>query len=267
MAKAPKVPKWLQAARAAGKERPVSPQGKPDWIGRALPRAGILSVEEAEEAIKAGRVRIGPRTVREPLAPVPADVPIFLDGRPVSLAAPVLVLAFHKPEGVVTSAVDQSGVGTVFQELRKVLTRDHARFHWHAVGRLDRNTTGLLLFTNDERVVAHVTHPDTHLSKTYLAQVLGTVTDAKLEPLRRGMELNDGLTRPAKAKLREPGVVALTLTEGRNHQVKRMLGEVGLPVTKLHREAIGKIHCDVPVGTYRVLSPEEIQQGLGFPPS
>jgi len=262
--RSPKTPKWLQAARAAGKERLATPERKPDWIGRALPRAGVLDATEAEEAIKAGRVRIGTRVVREPLAPVPPDAPVFVDGRQVSLVAPVLVLAFHKPEGVVTSGVDQSGVGTVFQALNQVLSKEHARFGWHAVGRLDRNTTGLLLFTNDERVVAHVTSPETHLSKTYVAQVLGSVTDAKLEPLRRGMELNDGPTRPARAVIREPGVVELTLTEGRNHQVKRMLGEVGLPVTKLHRESIGSLRCDVPVGQYRVLSEEELREGLRF---
>lgn len=262
-----KTPKWLAAARAAGKERPQSgPMGKPDWIGRALPRAGLLTVEETAEALKAGRVRIGPRVVTEALSPLPPGAKVFLDGREVSLAPQTRVLAFHKPEGVVTSTVDPEGQGTVFGALQAVLAPEHQRFHWHAVGRLDRNTTGLLLFTNDERLVAHVTHPEHHLPKRYVAHVLGQVTEEKLEQLRRGVQLHDGLTRPAGATLRAPGVVALTLTEGKNHQVKRMLGELGLPVTKLHREAVGEIVCDVPVGQYRVLDAAEVRDGLRFQP-
>lgn len=257
-----KTPKWLQAARAAGKDRPA--EAKPDWIARALPRAGILPPAETEHAIKSGRVRIGTRIVKAPLTPVTKDSEVFVDGNRVSLDAPILVLAFNKPAGVVTSTQDPKGGGTVFSALADVLTKEHARFAWHAVGRLDRNTTGLLLFTNDERLVAHVTRPESHLRKMYVAHVLGTATDEKLEPLRRGMVLHDGPTRPAKARIREPGVVELVLTEGKNHQVKRMLGEVGLPVTQLHREAVGAIRCDVEIGTYRVLTPEEIRDGLRF---
>lgn len=257
----PKTPRWLQAARAAGRDRPA---GRADWIGRALPRAGILPPADADAAIRAGRVRVGARVVREPLAPLPPGARVQLDGREVSIDAPLLVLAFHKPQRVVTSGVDPEGEGTVFDALQAALRPEHRSYGWHAVGRLDRNTTGLLLFTNDERLVAHVTSPKTHLEKRYVAQVSGKLEDAKLEPLRRGIVLDDGPARPARAVLRGPGVVELTLTEGRNHQVKRMLGAIGLPVLRLHREAIGEVVCDVPVGTYRVLSATEIAQALRF---
>lgn len=264
MAKRPaKTPKWLKAARTAGRDRPKAP--KPDWIGRALPRAGLLPPVEAEQAIRDGRVRIGRRTVHEPLSPVPLDEPVYFDGVEVQLRdLPTRVLAFHKPAGVVSAGSDRQKRETVFDRLARVLTKEHARYGWHAVGRLDVDTTGLLLFTNDERLVEHATTPETHLEKRYVAHVNGKLDDARLEPLRQGMELSDGPARPAKAEILGPGVVALTLTEGRNHQVKRMLGDVGLPVTRLHREAIGGIRCDIPEGAYRELTAEEIREGLGW---
>lgn len=257
--------KWLKAVRAAGPKGSL-PVEKPDWIGRALPRAGILTPEEAEAAIRAGRVSLSGRVVREPLSLLRPTDEVRLDGRKVSLEAPTLVLAFHKPAGCVVSTVDQSGHPTVFDLFRGSLTPDLARYGWHAVGRLDRDTTGLLLFTNDERLVGHATQPATHLPKRYVAQVQGNPDEARLEPLRQGLILDDGPARPAKARVREPGVVELTLTEGRFHQVKRMLGAIGLPVRKLAREAIGTIELGVPEGQWRKLSEEEVAEGLGFKP-
>src|SRR5262249_38600403 len=143
--------------------------------------------------------------------------------------------------------------GTVFDVLLPQLTEEQARYGWHAVGRLDVDTTGLLLFTNDERFVAHATSPETHPPKRYLATVHEKVTGAMLEPRRQGVTRDDGPARPASARVREKGLVELTLTEGRNHQVKRMLAAVGLPVLALHREAVGALALDVPEGCYREL--------------
>jgi 23S rRNA pseudouridine2605 synthase/16S rRNA pseudouridine516 synthase len=95
---------------------------------------------------------------------------------------------------------------------------------------------------------------------------LGKLDEAKLEPLRQGIVLHDGPARPARAVVRAPGLVELTLTEGRNHQVKRMLGELGLPVTKLHREAVGGLELDVPPGACRLLTEQEIREALGYLP-
>jgi 23S rRNA pseudouridine2605 synthase/16S rRNA pseudouridine516 synthase len=124
-----------------------------------------MPLAEAERAIRTGRVKVGARCVREPLTPVRPGEPVRVDGQPVSLEAKTLVVAFHKPEGVVTSTIDPEGQGTVFERLQSALPPELHPFGWHAVGRLDRNTTGLLLFTNDERFVAHATSPQTHLSK------------------------------------------------------------------------------------------------------
>src|SRR5690606_27748006 len=115
---------------------------------------------------------------------------------------------------------DPEGRGTVFERLHAQLPDALRNYFWHAVGRLDRNTTGLLLFTNDERLVEHVTSPRTDLPKRYVAQVMGTADEQKVAPLRQGVTIEDGPTRPAKVALRGPQEVELTITEGRHHQVK-----------------------------------------------
>jgi pseudouridine synthase len=256
-------PRWLEAARTQNR----SPAESFDWLSRALARAGVLPRAEAEVAIAAGRVRLNGKVQRQPLAALRPEDRVELDGRAVSLEARTLAFAWHKPAGLVCAGTDPEGVGTVFDGLRRALPPELRSYEWHAIGRLDRNTTGLLLFTNDERLVEHVTSPKTHLDKRYVAKVSGALTDEKLEPLRRGITLDDGPARPAHARIRAPGVVELALTEGRHHQVKRMLGAVGLPVLELAREAVGGLELDVSVGEGRLLSDEEIEIKLSFPRS
>jgi pseudouridine synthase len=257
-----RTPRSLQAARAGGWTQAAG--GRPDWVARALARAGVLAPAQAEQAVRAGRVTIGGRRVREPLSLVQPGEEVRIDGRPVDLCARSLVLAFHKPKDAVVARSDPQGMRTVFDLLLPRLPPELARYGWHAVGRLDRDTTGLLLFTNDERFVAYATKPETHLPKRYLAQVGAAPEDPKLEPLRQGVDLHDGPARPARARVRGERAVELTLTEGRNHQVKRMLGAIGLPVTALHREAIGELELDVPEGAFRLLSQDEVRAKLGF---
>lgn len=256
-----KPPRWLEAAWARGS----SVSG--DWLSRALARAGVLTGPEAERAIGFGRVHLNGRIEKEPLAPVKLHSRVLLDGKAVCLAWRTRALQFHKPQGLITHGSDPQGVGTVFEALRAVLPPQLQRFGWHAVGRLDRNTTGLLLFTNDEKLVAHATTPATHLPKRYLARVGRKVNEAQLESLRRGVRLDDGSqTLPAKARVRGADSVELVLTEGRYHQVKRMLNAVGLPTLALHREAVGGLELDVPVGHWRELLDEEVQTKLCFEP-
>ena len=262
MARRPKTPRWLQAARTR-----ASPSvAKPDWLSRALARAGALPLKEAEAAIASGRVRVDGKLVLEPFSPLRPGSKVSVDGRAVEVAARTRVVLFHKPAGVVTSDHDPKKVGTVFQRLGQVLPAELQGYGWHAVGRLDRDTTGLLLFTNDERFVAHATSPQTRLEKRYVARVSGQVSEEKLARLRAGLVLDDGPTRPAGARLREDGSVELTLTEGRHHQVKRMLGALGLPVLQLHREAIGALVLDVPEGAFRLLSDAELRTALRYAP-
>ncbi len=259
MARPKKPPRWLEAARTRDSGEPG------DWLSRALSRAGVLPIKQAEDAIRTKRVKLDSREIIEPMAPVGPKSRVTLDGHPVSLTWHTQVLVLHKPAGVVSHGKNPGG--TVFDALQAVLSPELHRFGWHAVGRLDRDTTGLLLFTNDEKFVAHATAPETHLPKRYVAYVGVKVTDAKLEPLRHGVKLDDGeMTLPAKANARGDDSVELVLTEGRFHQVKRMLNVVGLPTLALHREAVGKLELDVGLGDYRALTDDEVSSKLGFTP-
>jgi 23S rRNA pseudouridine2605 synthase len=260
MPRKPKTPRWLEAARVrSGSE-------KADWLSRALSRAGAGRLPDVERAITEGRVKVAGRVVKEPLFSLSAGAVVQLDGREVDLAPRTRVLMFHKPRGVVTAGTDPEGVGTVFDALQAALPEALQNFGWHAVGRLDRDTTGLLLFTNDERFVEHATSPSTHLEKRYVAEVGANVTQKALEALTQGLVLNDGPTLPARAERRGPRTVALTLTEGRHHQVKRMLGKVGLPVLALHREAVGALELDLAVGAVRALGDAEVRDQLRYVP-
>jgi pseudouridine synthase len=254
-----KTPGWLNAAREANR-------AGSDWLSRALGRSGAVPPEELDATLAAGRVRVDGKVTTKPFTPVSAGSKVTVDGRAVSLERRTRVLMLHKPAGVIAEG-GRDARPSVVDVLKPLLNEEQSRYAWLAVGRLDVDTTGLLLFTNDEQLVAHATSPQTHLPKRYLATVNDNATDAHLEPLRKGVTLDDGPARPAQAALKGPGLVELTLTEGRNHQVKRMLGAVGLPVLKLHREAVGDLQLDVAEGELRELTAEEIAGALGFTPA
>jgi len=256
-----KEPKWLQAAKARGG---VSETG--DFLSRALSRAGVLPPQEAERAIREGRVAVDGKVVKVVVAPLEDGAVVELDGDRVDVRPSTRVLAFHKPKGLIVDARDPEGVGTVFERLHELLPTELRGYGWLAVGRLDRDTTGLLFFTNDERFVAHATDPDTKLPKRYVATVSGKISDVKLERLREGVDLGDFESQPAAAERRGLDQVVLTLTEGKFHQVKRMLGAVGLATLELHREAVGEYVIDVPVDSLRELRDDEIEELLGYQP-
>jgi 23S rRNA pseudouridine2605 synthase len=254
-----KTPKWLAAARTQDASKPA------DFVSRALGRAGILPSRRAEEAVAAGRVTLNHRVVREAFSPVQMGDVVTVDGQRVSLQWQTQVLMFHKTKGLVTAQNDPENIGTVFESLKRLLPPALRSFEWHAVGRLDRDTTGLLLFTNDEKCVAHATKPQTHLPKRYVAQVSGVVTAEKLKRLESGVSIeHDVVSKPARAKQRGEFEIELTLTEGKFHQVKRMLQAVKLNTLILHREAIGTLELDIELGAFRPLTRAEITENLGF---
>jgi pseudouridine synthase len=250
-----RAPKWLTAARASG-QRPG------DWIGRALTRAGALAPGKIQQAIQQGRLQLNGAVVTDELAPVRVGDRVELDGHPVELRARTIALMFHKPAGVIVAQNDPEGVGTVFDALD--LPVELRPFGWHAIGRLDRMTTGLLLFTNDERLVAHVTSPETHLPKRYVADVGGVITDEQLALLGEGVSIDDGLAKAVSAERRGPREIAIVLTEGRYHQVRRMLNAVHLAVDSLKREAIGDVVLDIAPRSFRRLTDVEVTGGLRF---
>jgi pseudouridine synthase len=251
-----RVPKWLQAARQG-----VVP-GEGTWLARALGKAGVVPGGEVERAIYSGRVSVNGVVVKEPAHPVADGDAVTFDGKAVYLKAATIVLMFHKPAGCIVADTDPEGAKTVFDLLRDVLPEDLGCFRWHPVGRLDRDTTGLLLFTNDEAIVQRVTSPESKLPKRYVARVEGKPDEAKMELLRKGITLEDGPVRPAGAAILAPGMVEVVLTEGRHHQVRRMLNAIGLAVKGLHREAIGTVQLNVAEGHFRPLARDEIRHGL-----
>jgi len=191
-----------------------------------LARAGVASRRRSDELIKAGRVRVNGEP-GELNTVVGAHDVVEVDGRRVERQALAYVL-LHKPPGVVTTASDPHGrptvVGLVAHEARVV-----------PVGRLDADTTGALLLTNDGTLAHRLAHPRYGVPKVYEAEVEGSPGPEALAALRAGVELEEGRTAPAEARLPAPGIVELTLHEGRKHQAKRMLETVGHPVRRLHR--------------------------------
>jgi 23S rRNA pseudouridine2605 synthase len=217
-----------------------------------LARAGVASRRGADELIKAGRVTVNGEP-GELNTFVGARDRVELDGRPLEPQALAYVL-LHKPTGVVTTARDPQGrptvVGLVDHPARVV-----------PVGRLDADTTGALLLTNDGPLAHRLAHPRYAVEKVYEAEVEGEPSDEALERLGAGIELDDGLTAPAEARRLGPGKVELTLHEGRKHQVKRMLAEVGHPVTRLHRSRYAGLTVEgLEPGAWRELEPSEVDR-------
>jgi pseudouridine synthase len=226
-------------------------------LDRLLSRLGLCSRTRAAELVRAGRVRVDGRVVRNPDTWV--DVVrqrVELDGRPIEAARP-LALLLNKPKGFVTSFGDPRGRRTVYDLLAGAPA-------WVApVGRLDRDTSGLLLLTNDTELGERVANPEHGLGKRYRVVTKARVAPEDLARLAGGLELADGPTRPARAELvghRGPtSVVELELHEGRNRQVRRMFLALGKPVKELKRVAIGPLVLGtLASGCWRALAPEEL---------
>jgi 23S rRNA pseudouridine2605 synthase len=226
-------------------------------LERVLSKAGIGSRSEARSWIAAGRVSVNGRLVRDPdhWVDLERDVVQF-DGRPLERAQRIYLL-LHKPGGYLTTYRDPEGRPTVYD-----LLPDRDRYLFPA-GRLDLDTSGLLIMTNDAQFAERLTNPEYHVPKTYLVKASAHLDDAQLDQLRKRTELRDGPTRPAVVtRLREPGgksVFEITITEGRNRQVRRMVEALGARVLKLVRTAIGSITIDdLPVGKSRRLTADEL---------
>lgn len=192
-----------------------------------LARAGVASRRKADELIKAGRVTVNGEPGRLNTFVSRRDR-VALDGRALA-KQPLAYVLLHKPRGVVTTASDPQGRPTVVE-----LVAGH-RSRLVPVGRLDADTTGALLLTNDGELAHRLAHPRYEVEKVYEAEVEGEPGEEALETLRRGVELDDGPTAPANARRLGPSRIELSLHEGRKHQVKRMLAAVGHPVSSLHR--------------------------------
>ncbi len=216
-----------------------------------LARAGVAARRGADELIKAGRVRVNGQPGQLNTFVSPGDV-VELDGRRLAEQRLAYVL-LHKPAGVVTTARDPRGRPTVVG-----LVRHEARVV--PVGRLDADTTGALLLTNDGELAHRLAHPRYRIDKVYEAEIEGRPSAEALRRLAEGVELDDGPTAPAAVRRLGPSKIELTLHEGRKHQVKRMCAAVGHPILRLHRSRYAGLGVeDLAAGEWRELTPGEVE--------
>ena len=223
-----------------------------------LSKAGVGSRVDARAWIRDGRVKVNGQVVRDPDQWIDLKRDrVRLDGKPL-LARERVYLLLYKPTGYLTTYRDPKGRPTVYD-----LIADLGTFV-SPVGRLDLDTSGLLLMTNDNQLAERVTNPESHVPKTYLVKSSIRLTDDQLQQLRDGIELNDGPTRPARVRrVRDSEKythLEITLTEGRNRQVRRMIEALGATVLKLVRVNIGPIPiAGLQIGKWRSLTPAEVR--------
>lgn len=228
-------------------------------IAKYLAQTGIASRRHAEEYIAEGRVRLNGMVVSEMSTLVdPQTDRIEFDGRPVQAETPVYIL-LHKPPGYIASASDPQGRATVLELVGDVKQRIYP------VGRLDYDTSGLLLLTNDGEFTNLMIHPRFKIDKEYQACVSGRIMDQELQILRQGVVLADGLTAPAQVRLirrdAQASVIRMTIHEGRNRQIKRMCAAIGHPLLRLSRIGLGFLSLEeLGSGQYRNLHLDEVER-------
>jgi 23S rRNA pseudouridine2605 synthase len=227
-------------------------------LERVISKAGVGSRTDARSWIAAGRIAVNNKVIRNPDHWVDLELDrVTLEGKPLRSAAKQYIL-LYKPKGYLTTWRDPEGRPTVYD-----LTRDVGVW-LTPVGRLDLDTTGLILMTNDNEFAERVTNPDHKVSKTYQVKASTLLTDDQLEMLRRGVELSDGPTLPAIVSRVGDGAkhtfLEITIKEGRNRQVRRMIEALDSKVLKLVRTAIGDIRIgDLQIGKWRYLTDDEVR--------
>ncbi len=225
-------------------------------LAKYLAHAGVASRRAAEQLILAGRVSVREEVVRDPARDVDDSSRVAVDGRPLAGAEQRVVYALHKPVGVLSTALDSRGRPTVVE-----LLPDEQR-RLYPVGRLDADSSGLILLTNDGELAHRLTHPSFEVPKAYRARVGGgAVGEAALRALRAGVTLDDGLTAPARVRRVSSEVLEIVIHEGRNRQVRRMCEAVGHPVLSLERVRFGPLRlAGLSPGDHRRLTLAEIGQ-------
>jgi len=222
-------------------------------LQKIIARAGVTSRRNAEKLIIAGKVTVDGKIITELGAQFDAQKnKICVDGKILTFDAEKIYILLNKPRGYVCTAKDERGRKTVI-DLVGIAERIFP------VGRLDLNSEGLLLLTNDGELMNALIHPKFKIEKTYRAKISGEVTEEKLDKLRAGIELEDGLTAPAEIFLLEKNLVEITIHEGRNRQIRRMFAAIGCEVKRLKRvKFAGLTLKGVAVGKFRPLTAEEI---------
>jgi 23S rRNA pseudouridine2605 synthase len=232
-------------------------------LAKYLAHAGVASRRAAEGIVAAGRVAVDGEIVRDPARDVDEGNRVEVDGRRLRGPEPAVVYALHKPVGVLSTAHDPGGRPTVVELIPE-------RRRLYPVGRLDADSSGLILLTNDGALANRLTHPRYEVPKTYRVRVArGPVGEQALGTLRAGVRLEDGPTAPAQARLVRAGrtgshELELTIREGRNRQVRRMCEAVGHPVLALQRVAFGPLRLGgLAPGDHRRLGETELRELRG----
>ena len=226
-------------------------------LQKYLAKAGIASRRKCEEYILEGKVSVNGKTINTLGSQVEEGDLVCFDGKKVQLEEEKVYYLLNKPEGYITSVKDEKNRPVVTQLIKE------ENYRIFPVGRLDYNTSGLLLLTNDGELTHKLTHPRHEIRKTYIAKVQGLVTEKALKRLREGIKIEDYKTAPALVKKIKEGktttTLSITIHEGKNRQVRKMCQAVGHKVLKLKRISIGEIHLkDLEKGKYRKLSFEEL---------
>ncbi|MCQ2547994.1 MAG: rRNA pseudouridine synthase [Clostridia bacterium] len=232
-------------------------------INKFIAQSGITSRRKADELILQGKVKVNGAVLTEPGYDCKEDDLVEVDGKIVKLEAEKVYYLLNKPTGYVTTAKDQSDRPIILDLMEDV---DQRVF---PVGRLDMNTSGIIIMTNDGDLSYKVSHPKHNLYKTYRALISGELTMKKLAKLERGVDIGGYITAPAKVKvvkkLQNSTVVEISIMEGKNRQVRKMFKAVGNPVQELERIAIGNIKIGkLSLGHYRKLRPDEIEYLKGI---
>lgn len=228
-------------------------------LQKIISLSGYCSRRKAEELIKQGKVKVNGKLITEMGYKASLDDSIEVEGNIVNSAEEKVYYVLNKPRGVVTTSHDDLGRKTVLD-----LIKTDKRIY--PVGRLDYDTTGLLILTNDGELTNILTHPKNNIEKVYVAKIEGIITKEKLSKLCNGVIINNKLTSKAKAKIlkidkkNDTSVVELIIHEGKNHQVKNMFSAIGYNVIKLKRESISFLTLDgIKSGEYRKLSIKEVK--------
>ncbi len=230
-------------------------------LQKVLAHAGVASRRKCEELILQGKVEVNDQVVTTLGVKVDPDVDVIkVNGRPIRKEQKVYIV-LHKPKGVITSVKDPKGRRVVTDYLKGIKERVYP------VGRLDYDTEGLLLLTNDGEFANLLMHPSHHVPRTYHAYVKGVPHGDVLDKLREGIMLDDGITMPAEVEYYDvapdesSSIISITIYEGRNRQVRRMFDKVGYPVYRLKRIQFGTLFLQgLPRGKYRLLSAQEVKE-------
>lgn len=229
-------------------------------LQKVIAQAGITSRRKAEEMIKEGKVKVNGKVVKKLGTKVSSSDKIEVNEIPISREDKKYFL-FYKPRGVISAVSDDKG--------RKVVTDyfPHVSERIYPIGRLDYDTSGLIILSNDGEFTNLLAHPRYGIQKLYIAKVKGIPTKESLRRLEKGIKLEDGMTAPAKVKLKSidkskgSAIIEIVITEGRNRQVRRMMEAIGHPVLKLKREQYGFLHLrGLNAGEFRELTPHEVKQ-------